>query len=124
MGARKYRPTRKRKAQVEAALATLFDRIRRHPEYEQRDTSLPYQEFNRVVHMTLEVQFNKTGREIFVNPHAFDSDYDFPELVGRKVLEGYIRDAARQHGLRLTSRIRPAVAPSEKGWVSVGFRVG
>ena len=74
--------------------------------------------------MTMEVCFSKTGREIFVNPHRFDGDYDWPELVGGKILEKMFRDSAHQHNLRLTKRFKPVIQPSEKGWMSIGFEVG
>ena len=65
----------------------------------------------------LDVCFDKMGREIFVNPHMYDSDYDYPELVGRKILAKMIRDSAHQHNLRLTKRFKPVIVPSERdGW--------
>ena len=117
--------TKERRARIEAALKTLLHKVRAHSEFYRHDPSIPIEEkFTGERWFRLDVCFDKTGREIFVNPHLFDSDFDYPELVGRKILAKMIRDSAHQHNLRMTKRFQPLIVPSEKGWVEVGFKVG
>ena len=117
--------TKERKKRIEAALNSLLTKAKQHREFiDHDDTMREIQRIGSYRWMLVDVCFDKTGSEIFVNPHRFDGDYDWPELVGYDILKKMIEDSAREHRLRFTSRFKPAILPSEKGWVQLGFRIG
>ena len=69
-------------------------------------------------------RFEKYGSEIFrVPPEEDDGDYDWPELIGRKILAKIAKDAARDAGLSLGRAVRATVTPSEKGYVYIGYEL-
>lgn len=72
--------------------------------------------------VTVDMLFNKTGTEIFENPHKYDQDYDYPILVGHDIISSTLTKAAREAKLKFTKDLKVYISPSEKGWVDVGLQ--
>lgn len=111
------------------AVEALRPIVRSHGEYDGRDDSTEHRssafvDNDGVLHRTHNVSFSarfyKTGSQIFVNPHAYDDDYDHPHLLGGDKLKAMIVKAAEKTGLD-TSRLTAIISPQEKGWVGLGY---
>ena len=97
-----------RKSAIEAAMNTLTQKLQAHPQYhmhcEPRD-----EQRQGVRWMVVEVRFFRYS--------------DWPETTGHKVFREMLRDAALQHGLRMSKRLRPSITPQQKGWLDIGYRI-
>ena len=115
-------PSRERIRKAELACAETAAMLRKHPEFRQQEVGGPSVDRNSShTTVSLELQFTKSGREIFRNPPAME-DHDWPDLVGRKILEKAARQGAKKAGLKLTKNVRMLTNPGEKGWVEVGYQ--
>ena len=73
--------------------------------------------------VTADIRFDKTGKEIFRTPGGPEGeDYDWPNLVGGKIIHKVAAEAARKAKLRITKDLRIFIQPNEKGWVEVGYQ--
>ena len=110
---------------VRTALEILAGKARRHPECDTVETEVEdsHSPTAGTRTFTIHCRFDKNGREVFVNPHRFESDYDWPELVGHDVLDAMIRDAAADCGLAVEGSLRTVAWPSEKGWIDLGLQI-
>ena len=117
------KPSSERIRKAQEACRETVQTLRRHPEFdehrEDQDRSIHRRE--RWTNVTANVRFSKSGSEIFRNPPELE-DHDFPVLVGGKVLTQALRKAARTATLKMTHNVRLHIAPSEKGWVEIGYQ--
>lgn len=115
-------PSKDRVRKAQQACLEAVAILKKHPEFDEfrRDEDL---ELDRQPHHTTvaaHIRFDKFGKEIFKNPMPHD-DYDWPELVGRKILANAAKQGAKAAKLKLTANTKVIVSPSEKGWVLVGY---
>ena len=118
------KPTKQRRDKAIYACREAVTILRQHPEFEEfseeHDPSTHvHQDYYTVI--TAHIGFLKSGTHIFRNPPGLE-DHDWPELVGRKILEKAAREAAGKAQLKITKNIHIYIAPSEKGWVQVGYQ--
>ena len=115
-------PRSERISKARLACAETAAVLRKHPEFWQQEGEHPSVDRNNT-HTTvaLELQFTKSGRKIFRNPPGME-DHDWPDLVGKKILERAARQGAGKAGLKLTKNVRIITNPGEKGWVEVGYQ--
>ena len=95
-----------------------------HPEFDQFNKEEDLSTFTHYGGHTVvcaDIRFLKDGTEIFKNP-LHEDDHDWPDLVGRHILESAAKRAAKTAGLRLNPTTKIYIAPSEKGWVRVGYQ--
>ena len=98
--------------------------LRKHPEFDQHGADETRPSLNRRdkdTTVTADTQFLKSGREIFKNPPGLE-DHDWPELVGQRVLEKALRQAAKTARLKITGNVRIYIMPIQKGWVEIGYQ--
>ena len=115
-------PSSERIRKAQLACTETAAVLRKHPEFWQQEGGRPSVDRNSAhTTVSLELQFTKSGREIFRNPPDME-DHDWPDLVGRKILEKAARQGARNANLKLTKNVRILTNPGEKGWVEVGYQ--
>ena len=98
--------------------------LRKHPEFDEFREEQDLLTIDHPPHstsVTAHIRFDKYGREIFSNANAPDEDYDWPTLVGAKVLKAAAQAGAKKARLKITANTRIVVWASEKGWVEVGY---
>ena len=115
-------PSNERIQKAQRACAETAAVLRKHPEFWQQEGEHPSVD-RKSAHTTvaLELQFTKSGRQIFRNPPNME-DHDWPDLVGRKLLEKAARQGAKKANLKLTKNVRILTDPGGKGWVEVGYQ--
>ena len=115
-------PSSERIRKAQTACAETAAALRKHPEFWQQEGDIPCVDRNNAhTRVALDLQFTKSGREIFRNPPDME-DHDWPDLVGRKILEKAARQGAKKANLKLTKNVRIITNPGEKGWVEVGYQ--
>ena len=115
-------PTSERIKKAGNACSEAVKILRKHPEFdEHRPEDMLTEKHQDHTIVTADVRFTKSGQEIFRNPAEIE-DYDWPALVGGKILEKAAREAAKKARLKLTQNVRVYIMPSEKGWVEVGYQ--
>ncbi len=120
----KRTPSPERISKAQTAAAAAAKELARHPEceYNPGNTVVSTNPKSKSTVVTTDLLFDKNGTHIFINPHMTDSDFDYPELKGREILRTTLERTARNVGLRLGDSTKPYIAPSQKGWVDIGYQ--
>lgn len=118
------KPTNQTTRKAKEACREIVRILRKHPEFDEhrpeQDMETRENPYTSTTVVTAHIRFQKYGKDIFQNTHDLE-DYDFPSLVGGKLLRKAAQDAARHEGLKLNPKRRIYINPSEKGWVEVGY---
>ena len=119
------KPTRQRLSKARTACLETAATLRRHPEFDsfRPEENLHTQENDHSTIITADIRFDKNGQHVLRTPEGLQGeDYDYPTLVGGKILYRAAQDAARKTKLKLTANVNIHIVPSEKGWVEVGYQ--
>ena len=119
------KPSKQRTDKARTACLQAVAILRKHPEFDEfrqhDDLMTNTNQFYTTV--TADIRFVKTGQEIFRTPSGLQhDDYDWPTLVGTDTLRKAALQAAQKAKLKMTKTTRIYIAPSEKGWVEVGYQ--